>query len=216
MDCFIFSHIHVKSKNKFLKTDSYFFCVHPHGIFSFGALCTFIPERAGIREILPNVEPQFCCMKLILMIPVIREVLLRLGFVSVSSESLRYLASNGLSAMLVIGGVEESLFAYPGSTELILKKRKGFVRIALETGAQLVPVYVLGENDLFDQVHGLRKLQRWLQKRMTFAIPLLYGRFYLPIPYRRRLTTVVGNPIPHPTTGSSEERVSCGICQSVD
>ena len=201
------SHLIVKSANTFKTHTPYFFCIHPHGILSVGALTNFIPENAGIRKTIKNVEPRICGLKLALMIPVFRELLLALGFVSASPESLRYLADNGLSAMLVVGGAEEALHAYPGSTSLVLEKRRGFVKMALETGAQLVPVYIFGENDLFDRIPGLQKLQRWLQQKMTFAMPLFYGKLYLPIPYRRTLTTVVGDPIPHPVKGTLDERV---------
>jgi 2-acylglycerol O-acyltransferase 2 len=32
----------------------------------------------------------------------------------------------------------------------ILKRRKGFARIAVQTGASLVPVFAFGETDLFE------------------------------------------------------------------
>lgn len=32
----------------------------------------------------------------------------------------------------------------------VLAKRKGFVKVALETGSNIVPVIFFGENDLFD------------------------------------------------------------------
>jgi 2-acylglycerol O-acyltransferase 2 len=35
---------------------------------------------------------------------------------------------------LVVGGAAESLFAHPGLNRIVLKNRKGFVRIALKTG----------------------------------------------------------------------------------
>ena len=79
------------------------------------------------------------------------------------------------------GGAKESLEAHPGLMKLYLAKRKGFVKVALENGATLVPVFGFGENELFDQVanpHGsiVRKIQNQLQQRMGFAIPLFHGR----------------------------------------
>ena len=51
--------------------------------------------------------------------------------------------------MIVVGGAEEALDAHPGHHILTLKKRKGFIKMALQTGADLVPCYSFGENDLF-------------------------------------------------------------------
>ncbi|KAJ1932382.1 hypothetical protein FBU59_006389 [Linderina macrospora] len=63
-------------------------------------------------------------------------------------------------------------------------------------GAPLVPVYVFGENDIFTQVMypPLRRLQKWLQTKLMFALPVFYGRFGL-VPHRVPLTVVVGTPI---------------------
>lgn len=56
------------------------------------------------------------------------------------------------------GGAEEALDAHPGSHIITLNKRKGFVKTALQTGAQLVPMYCFGENELFKQVRFSNKL----------------------------------------------------------
>jgi hypothetical protein len=51
----------------------------------------------------------------------------------------------------------------------ILRRRKGFVRIALQTGASLVPVFGFGETDLFETYVPppnslLAKMQRFSHK----------------------------------------------------
>lgn len=87
----------------------------------------------------------------------------------------------GNSIMLVPGGAQESLLATTGRNELVLEKRRGFVKLALLTGASLVPVYSFGETDVFETVQlaegsWMANLQLWLQKKLGFAIPLMFGR----------------------------------------
>jgi 2-acylglycerol O-acyltransferase 2 len=90
--------------------------------------------------------------------------------------------------------------------DLTLEKRKGFVKVALTNGADLVPVISFGENDLFYQVHNsegtaVRKWQLWFLKKFGFAPCLPYARGIFQydlgmLPNRRKLTTIVGTPIP--------------------
>jgi 2-acylglycerol O-acyltransferase 2 len=54
----------------------------------------------------------------------------------------------GSAITIVVGGAEESLHARPGVTELVLKKRHGFIRMAIETGSLLVPILSFGENGI--------------------------------------------------------------------
>lgn len=42
----------------------------------------------------------------------------------------------------------------PGTLDLVLLKRKGFVRVALEGGAALVPVLAFGENEQVSSMGG--------------------------------------------------------------
>jgi len=52
----------------------------------------------------------------------------------------------GSAVTIVVGGAEESLHARPGVMELVLKKRHGFIRLAIDSGSLLVPVLSFGEN----------------------------------------------------------------------
>ena len=86
--------------------------------------------------------------------------------------------------------------------------RKGFVKIALQTGAALVPVYTFGENDVVTvvdtrKVGWARSFQRGLKGLTGFTLPFVYGRglFGMPVgmlPHRVPLTAVVGAPIQVP------------------
>jgi hypothetical protein len=51
-----------------------------------------------------------------------------------------------------VGGSAELLECQPNTDILVLKRRKGFVRLALENGVDIVPVYGYGINDLYIQV----------------------------------------------------------------
>lgn len=54
----------------------------------------------------------------------------------------------GNAITIVVGGAAESLAAVPGTADLTLKRRMGFLRLALTQGADLVPVFSFGENDV--------------------------------------------------------------------
>ena len=111
----------------------------------------------------------------------------------------------GRGITIVVGGARESLDALPYSLRLILKRRKGFVKMAIRTGADLVPVLAFGENDLYDQVHAgshprIHKTQMFLKKILGFTVPLFHARGVFNydvglMPYRRPLNIVVGRPI---------------------
>lgn len=54
----------------------------------------------------------------------------------------------GSSLTIVVGGAAESLSARPGTADLTLKRRMGFIKLAMRQGADLVPVFSFGENDV--------------------------------------------------------------------
>ena len=136
-----------------------------------------------------------------------------MGLRSVSRESCTNLLSRGGSngegmgraITIVVGGARESLDAQPSSLRLVLAKRKGFIKLAIRQGADLVPVLAFGENELYDQLspdeHPLiHKAQLVIKKLLGFTIPLFFARGVFNydvgmMPYRRPLNIVVGRPV---------------------
>lgn len=72
------------------------------------------------------------------------------GVASVSKPACANILSKGAgeAITIVIGGAAESLSAHPGTADLTLKKRFGFIKMAIREGADLVPVFSFGENDV--------------------------------------------------------------------
>lgn len=59
------------------------------------------------------------------------------GICSVNRWSLDFVLSRrrlGQAVIIMVGGAQESLYAIPGKHSLILRNRKGFVRLALRHG----------------------------------------------------------------------------------
>ncbi|KXS11271.1 diacylglycerol acyltransferase [Gonapodya prolifera JEL478] len=164
----------------------------------------------GLRTFVATISGNF-------IIPFSREWLLLRGFITAERASLHHIirSSDGRAgnvACLIVGGAEESQHAAPGTNRLVLAKRHGFVRLALETGTPLVPVYAFGETSLLyvNTPPWLEKFYAWFRKRFSW-VPLFlstsgddpwpFGWAFREVPVR----VVVGQPlqlphIPSPTS----------------
>ncbi|XP_038842426.1 2-acylglycerol O-acyltransferase 2-A-like isoform X2 [Salvelinus namaycush] len=188
---------------------NYIFGFHPHGVLVAGGFGNFCTEASGFSSLFPGLTPYLLMLPFWFRVPFFRDYIMCGGLVSSEKASLSYLLSasrGGNVAVVAVGGAPEALDARPGALTLQILNRKGFIKLALKHGAQLVPVFSFGENELFDQMTNpagspLRWLQDHLQRLMGVALPLFTGRgvfqysFGL-LPYRQPIHTVVGRPIP--------------------
>ncbi|KAL2154002.1 hypothetical protein VTH82DRAFT_2678 [Thermothelomyces myriococcoides] len=204
-------------------TRKYIFGYHPHGIISHGAFAAFATEALGFSEKFPGITNSLLTLDSNFRIPLYRDYILALGLQSVSKESITSILTTGgldgdgmgRAVTIVIGGARESLEAHPGTMRLVLAQRKGFVKMAMRTGADLVPVLAFGENDLYDQLNAhqhpsLHRLQMWVLRTLKFTLPFLHGRGIFNydvglMPYRHPLNIVVGRPIPVRKIGPGEK-----------
>ncbi|EJD07520.1 diacylglycerol-acyltransferase [Fomitiporia mediterranea MF3/22] len=185
----------------------YVFGYHPHGIIGMGALATFATESTGFSKAFPGIRPHLLTLASNFHMPLYRDILLALGVCSVSRASCENILrkGNGSAICIVVGGAAESLNAHPGTADLTLRRRLGFIKLAIKYGADLVPVFSFGENDIFEQMPNERgtllyTLQKRFQAMFGFTLPLFHGRGMLNynlglMPYRRRIVSVIGRPI---------------------
>ncbi|XP_028968299.1 2-acylglycerol O-acyltransferase 2 [Galendromus occidentalis] len=188
---------------------NYIFGYHPHGIMASGSFINFATEATGFSKLFPGIVPHLMTLSMNFCFPFHRDLILGLGVVSVTRKSLNWILQRkglGNAAVIVVGGAQEALDAHRNTNvALTLTSRKGFIRLALQNGADLVPVFSFGENDVFQQAANppgskLREIQDRMKKVLGFSVPLFHGRGLLQytwgyVPYRARLTTVVGAPI---------------------
>ncbi|CAO3635258.1 unnamed protein product [Mucor fragilis] len=162
---------------------NYVFGSHPHGIISISSFASFATEATGFSKLFPGITPSLLTLTTNFKFPIYRDIILALGIASVSRHSCEKILSSGpgRSIVIVIGGASESLNARPGIADLVLKKRLGFIRIAIRHEADLVPVFSFGENELYEQVDNstgswLWKVQKKMQQALGFTMPLFHAR----------------------------------------
>jgi len=118
----------------------------------------------------------------------------------------------------MVGGEREQILAQEGLHTVYVKKRKGFVRLALKYGANpnpnpnrtaahgsphrtagvpIVPAYCFGEVDLYKTSSFLQAPRLWLVQQFGIALPLACGASWLmPLkPKPTPLHVVLGEPI---------------------
>merc|ERR1712196_370913 len=160
----------------------------------------------GVDSLFPGLSLSVQTLGINFKLPFTRENLISLGVGDASKKGLIKALSEapGSSAVMVTGGAKESMFAHPGVSKVVLKERAGFVKVAIRTGASLVPMWGFGENNLYENLAiksvTMRKWQRRIQRVLSVAPLLVAGRGVFSysgglIPHRRPISVVVGAPI---------------------
>lgn len=186
--------------------EHYLICGHPHGIACFSYVANFFIEATGFGEVFPGIKLYPALLEQHFFTPFHREIALWSGFRGNSRKALMNVLQGppGSSVFLLPGGASEALKSFPGTMDLILNKRKGFIRIALRSGAHLVPVIAFGETDLFDITQTKPgTLMHWVQRMVLsltkFALPIISGSGFFsgagPLPKALPLTTIIGPPV---------------------
>lgn len=184
-----FERTHLVAKNPEIKVSKqrsgprYIFGYHPHGIIAFGICGAFMGDGLGTTTIFPGIECFLLTLASQFMLPFYRNYLTASGVGLVTKQGIQALLDRDRSVAIVIGGASESLLSHPGSNSLILNRRKGFIRLALEmtgtgtyckahptdTDICLVPVYGFGETDVYNSYDPQNHIEKGLHYNLFIS-----------------------------------------------
>ena len=140
---------------------NYIFCSHPHGVYALGYFANIAGNPDKFSSVFPGISLYGATLFVNFFIPLWREFLLSIGFVSAERRSLEHVLKpqalskgkgTGRALLLILGAAEEYTLLEPGTLDLVLHKRKGFAKLALTTGSSLVPILTFGENDIVKRI----------------------------------------------------------------
>eukprot|EP00197_Chlamydomonas_leiostraca_P008692 CAMPEP_0202861122 /NCGR_PEP_ID=MMETSP1391-20130828/2626_1 /ASSEMBLY_ACC=CAM_ASM_000867 /TAXON_ID=1034604 /ORGANISM="Chlamydomonas leiostraca, Strain SAG 11-49" /LENGTH=305 /DNA_ID=CAMNT_0049540451 /DNA_START=233 /DNA_END=1150 /DNA_ORIENTATION=+ len=185
---------------------NYIFTMVPHGLCAVSGWINFATDATGFSRTFPGINVHCCTLESNFRVPLLREYILAHGLLAASKGAIRNALTRGAgeSVLLVPGGAAEALVAAPGTYNTLAGKRRGFVHMALETGASIVPVFAFGETDMYwthIPARGslLARVLRAVKGVCGFAVVLFWGVGFFHghgiMPRAVPLTTVVGAPI---------------------
>ena len=81
------------------------------------------------------------------------------------------------------GGVAEIFLSTPGRHSIVFKKRRGLCKLAIETRAEMIPCYVFGGTDFFNNLATDDGFFAKLSRIARMGLTIFWGPYGLPIPY---------------------------------
>lgn len=176
------------------------YIAHPHGLFS---MAPFLHWAARITDWPSDKKMCIAVHSIFFKIPIVCELMESFGAIEATEVAISQKLKEGISVVVLTGGIRELHETHPGKMKLILKKRKGVFRIAEDLQIPIVPVLTFGENELFPPIQSAwariiqKYLKIWLGIGMAFPTLSSVKNWFLLLnaPLQDQVITWIGNPV---------------------
>jgi 1-acyl-sn-glycerol-3-phosphate acyltransferase len=158
-------------------------------------------------------------------VPVVGDALARFGAVHAHPDNARRLLERDAKVLVYPGGDLDAFRPWSRRHEIVFGARRGFIRIALSTGAPIVPVVAAGAHEGCFVVSDGRTLARalGLKRLRVEAIPIAFGlpwgffvgpAPYLPVPLRIRIRVLPPISWPHLSRDAAYDEACVDECRT--
>ena len=184
------------SSSYYQRDKNYLLCYFPHSLYP----AMIFPLGRYFKEVY-GIDLLYTGADVIFQIPILRRLMAWWGCTKVSKEALQKSLTKlhyPYNMILLTPDGIQGMFYGLRQEQVVLQKRKGFCKIALRTGASLVPCYVMGANQLYDRWWGPNSVAAWLSHKFHVSLVFWTDRFGIPfgfIPKPVKMIAVVGKPI---------------------
>jgi 2-acylglycerol O-acyltransferase 2/2-acylglycerol O-acyltransferase 1 len=146
-----------------------------------------LKSSKSFKSLFPGITCHLLTLPTQFMIPFYRDYILALGVGLVTKCGIMSILKRNHSVSIVVGGAHESLYAKPGMNRIVLDRRKGFIKIALQncnkaeqdlllseeeinaaiksgswsdsmSNMAIVPVYIYGENNIYNVYNTIEEV----------------------------------------------------------
>jgi len=177
---------------KIPKGRRYIFAEWPHGVFMMGQ---WLSQSVHGQIFEGTAYTKGAAADATLAFPLMRQIYSWYGCVSASHSSLIEETQRGYNLGICPGGIAEMFLSNADKDILFFEKRTGYIKLAIELGMDIIPVYHLGNTQGFIRAPLFDNFCAELSRRFRIGVFWPVGRFYLPIPQRFPIVSLVGSPV---------------------
>lgn len=169
--------------------EKYVLAEFPHALYPVGQLLSY----GIIEDLSKHHKCAGVVASVLLHTPVLRHFYYATGTRPADARSIQRILREGGTPAVVVGGIAEMFMDTSDAERIFLRKRQGFVKLAMREGAHIVPVFFFGNTKTMQKLNS--PLLRAISRKVKASIVLFYGRWGLPIPFRHPIKMVLGAPI---------------------